>query len=283
MKAMSAPLLALFASSDAFCKADLYTITLADSTVIRTTDADSDITFGGVTWTTTAPMIMRTKVKTLIGVEVDTMNLDIAPATGQLLSGVPWAASVLNGALDGATILVETAYWTTFPTIIGKIHTFQGLVSDAWPGRSLIKLDVKSALELLTQPFPRNLYQGTCLRTLYSAGCNVSKAAFTVTSTISGGASVTGCATALGQAAEYFAQGVLTFTSGVNLNVRRTIKSFSGGAFVFVNPLSVAPSVGDTISVYPGCDKRQVTCDTKFSNRSRFRGFPYIPTPETTF
>ena len=41
------------------------------------------------------------------------------------------------------------------------------------------------------------------------------------------------------------------------------------------------PQPGDTFTVYPGCDRRQVTCDTKFHNIVNFGGTPFVPIPET--
>ena len=46
-------------------------------------------------------------------------------------------------------------------------------------------------------------------------------------------------------------------------------------------PLPNVPAVGDTFSVFPGCDKTKTTCAGKFSNIARFRGFPFVPVPET--
>jgi len=46
-------------------------------------------------------------------------------------------------------------------------------------------------------------------------------------------------------------------------------------------PVPIAPSAGDALTVYPGCDKQQSTCSAKFNNLQHFEGFPYIPTPET--
>lgn len=282
MKTVSGPLLTLFTSNEFFDKCDLYTITLQDGTIVRTTDADVNLTWGGNTFISCAPTIKRTKVRLVIGVQVDTMTLDLQTTTATI-NGFTYNNAARQGLFDGATVLVETAYITTWPTVIGTMHTFYGLVSDVEPGRSAVKMTVKSALELLSQPFPRNVYQSTCLHTVYDAGCALAKTAFTATGTVTGTPTTTSIASALAQAAGYFDQGVLTFTSGPNNGLKRTVKSFSGGAFTFANPLPVAPVAGNTFSVFAGCDKTKSTCNAKFSNLGRFRGFPYIPTPETTF
>jgi hypothetical protein len=37
---------------------------------------------------------------------------------------------------------------------------------------------------------------------------------------------------------------------------------------------------GDTYKLFPGCDKRGVTCVGRFNNVENFRGYLYIPKPE---
>jgi len=93
---------------------------------------------------------------------------------------------------------------------------------------------------------------------------------------------------ALTQATGWFDQGKISFTSGPNAGLSRGIKSWiagSGGApgtVSLIAPFPVAPTSGDAFQIYPGCDK---TLDAggcpKFANTVRFRGFPYVPTPET--
>ena len=290
MKTASAPLLALLNGSNAFRKADLYTITLVDGTIIRTTSADVPLTFGGNVFPANAPILTRAKVRTVIGIQVDTLQIVAYPrianaTTGtpdDLLAGLPWLTAARQGALDGAFVRVETAYVSTWPTVVGTLVTFYGRIGDIDVDRTSATINVLSALELLNIQMPRNLYQSVCLNTVYDGACQAVKASFTVTGSVSGGSSVSGFTTALAQASGYFEQGVLTFTSGANAGLKRTVNTFSGGVFSFALPWPYAPLAGDTFSVFAGCDKTQTTCRTKFANEISFRGFNEIPVPETT-
>ena len=147
----------------------------------------------------------------------------------------------------------------------------------AWP----LAVTVASWMELLNTKLPRNTYAPGCHRTLYSAGCGVSKAAKTVAGSVTAAISRSAVASALAQADGYFNLGTLVFNTGANAGISRTVKSYAGGQFVFILPLPYDPTVGDTFSVYPGCDKTQATCTSKFSNLARFRGMPYIPQADT--
>jgi hypothetical protein len=41
-----------------------------------------------------------------------------------------------------------------------------------------------------------------------------------------------------------------------------------------------APCVGDAFTAAQGCDHTLATCQSKFANQARFRGFPYVPPPQ---
>jgi hypothetical protein len=45
-------------------------------------------------------------------------------------------------------------------------------------------------------------------------------------------------------------------------------------------PLQSVSSVGDTFTIYYGCDHTPGTCQSKFNNLANFRGFPYVPPPQ---
>lgn len=286
MKTHTPELIALLNGSNQFIMADLYTITLVTGTVLRYTSADIDITHAGATYSARGPLIRRGTVRTVVGLEVDKLDMTVSPKPGMdghLLAGAPFIPASLQGALDGAMVMLQRAFlssWALPP--VGAVVMFYGRVSDVSGTRSAMPVDVKSALELLNTKLPRNLCQASCMHTLYDGGCAVNKAAYTTTGTVTG-TNGTGqwLQSGLAQGAGWFDQGVLTFTSGANAGVQRTVKAHSAGQFWFALPLPQAPTVGDTFSVYPGCDKTQATCSAKFNNTPRFRGFPFVPVPET--
>jgi uncharacterized phage protein (TIGR02218 family) len=281
VRAASAGLIALLNSGNQFLMADLYTITLSGGFVVRYTSADTDLTYGGSLFSRF--MIGRSKTKVSVGVDVDTLNVKVNAAPTDLLNGGQWLPAARNGALDGATLKLEKIFMPTWgDTSLGAIILFQGRVSDVELGRSEAAIIVKSELELLDTQLPRNFYQSSCLNTLFDNGCGLVKSAYAVTSTVST-ATTTQINSALAQAAGYFSLGTIRFTSGANNGITRSVRAFAGGAFTLALPLVTAPSPGDSFTAYPGCDKTKATCEgTKFGNNVvNFRGFPFIPDPET--
>jgi uncharacterized phage protein (TIGR02218 family) len=262
-----------------FYMADLYTIRLNGGFTVRYTSWDQNLVSGPNTFTSFR--IERSKINTIAGIEVDTLEVDVYADQNDMLNGSPWFAAVQQGALDSATLKLERVFMPTAgDTSLGTIILFSGRVSDTEVSRTMAKITVKSELELLNTQLPRNLFQAGCLHTLFDNGCQLNKANYAVAGTVVAG-SKTSINTNLGQGSDYFTLGTVKFTSGVNAGVSRSVRYYSGGAFVFALPLVTTPSVGDTFLAYPGCDKQQSTCSGKFNNLINFRGFPYVPVPET--
>lgn len=279
-------LAALLNSKQPLNKADLYTLTLASGTVYRWSGSDLVLTGGGNTWGL-GPGLARTGVKFYVGVQVDTMTVTITDNVATTINDQPLVAFIRAGGLTGARLQVDKAFWGAADTApVGALLWFPGRVADIVCDRYSAAVTVKSDLELLDVMVPRDVYQAGCLNTLYDAACGKARAAYVVTST-AGSATDTRRITfahSLGQAAGYFELGVITFTSGPNTGISRSVKTHttgSPGQLTVLQPWPFSVTSGDAFSIYPGCDKTRATCISKFSNLPRFRGMPFIPVPET--
>lgn len=269
-------------------KADLYRITLAGGQVIRWSGTDVALKVNGELYSL-GPGIERTRCRWSIGVEVDSLTADFFTdaARPALIGSTPLVAYASGGGLDGATVELIRAFWGAADSgPIGAVLWFKGDVSELpeLTTDGTFTATVKSMLERLNVMVPRQQYQGQCLATVYDPECGKSSAAFTVAGSATSAATLgrTKFSTSLGQSAGYFDLGTLTFTSGANAGVSRTVKSHAaGGDITLLSPLPAQVAAGDAFIVLPGCDGLQSTCVTKFNNLARFKGQPYIPKPET--
>lgn len=77
----------------------------------------------------------------------------------------------------------------------------------------------------------------------------------------------------------WFDGGAVTFQTGSNAGKTIEVRSWVSGSrtvkLFLPTPLPVQP--GDVVAIYPGCDKRLVTCSSRFNNVLNFRGEPHIP------
>lgn len=265
-------------------KADLYTLTLAGGTVYRWSGSDVALSGGGHTWTL-GPGLKRSRVRFTVGVEVDTLTLTINDNVGTTINGQALIPFIRAGGLMGARLQLDRAFWGPEDAgPVGALLWFIGRIAEIPRlDRYEAQLSIRSDLELLDVMIPRDVYQPGCLNTLYDSACGINRAALTVGSTASSGTDATRTVFghSLAQAAGYFDLGVVTFTSGANANISRTVKRHVSGQITVLSPFPFAVDAGDAFAIYPGCDKTQATCTNKFLNVVHFRGMPYIPVPET--
>lgn len=307
MKA-STTLIQQILSSGLYQIAEVYDITLATGQTYHFTGFDiplsgiSVITKAGTTGPfnyLTGFTIVRDKITQKAGTEAGNMEVIFAPqgdnpGGAPTVAGYPIWQAARYGFLRGATLQLNKLFLN--PAIGANttaVGWFRGTVQDIEVDRFLVHLTCDDFLAYLgNQQMPRLLWQTGCFHEVYDAGCTLLKSAFTVSGTLTSvGDSAHFTASAMTQPTGYFKLGVLTFTSGVNSGVSGPINTSTqatGVAFAMRFPFPKAPAVGDTFTVYPGCDKQQSTCSNSnaavgppFNNLIHFPGEPYIPVPET--
>ena len=263
--------------------ADCYTFTLRTGTVLAYTNADVPVVMNGTTFLANSLLIDGLTYKCAVGLDVDKQKVTISARPTDTIGGIPFLVAIRNGLLDGCEIQRDRAFlsaWGTAP--IGSVTLFKGRVSTVDSvGRTTAQITVASDLVLLDIDMPRNLYQPTCNHVLYDSGCGLVKNAYGAAGTVSSGATAVMVPWASSSTA--FAQGTITFTSGANTGVTANIKSATAAALTLSYPLPNVPAAGDGFTAYQGCDHTLATCKAKFANSANFRGFPFVPVPETAF
>jgi uncharacterized phage protein (TIGR02218 family) len=281
MRSASGPLTTLLNSNSQFLMADIFTFTLVDGTILRYTTADIDIVFSGNTYYSSKLKIDRRRIKYKVGVEVDSLELNISATSSELVNNIPFLQGVASGMFDGATLKLERTFMAVWgDTSAGTITLFTGKVGEVVLDRLTCKMTVRSLLFMLNTQMPKYMVQANCVHNLFDAGCTLNPASFVEAETAGSACTVSVITSASAKVDDYFALGKIVFTSGQNNGLSRTIKDFTTGSFTVIQPLPYAPAPGDTFNAYPGCDKSEATCLLKYNNLPNFKGFPYVPIPE---
>jgi hypothetical protein len=289
-------------SSGSYLRAELYDFTLASGQTYHFTSFMVPLTAsiyspaaGPFTYQTGLTIKRDTNTQKA-GTEAGNMKLTVSPQPDSprapvLINGYPFLQAVRLGFFDNAVVQMSKLYmWPPYLTngipdpSPGAVGFFKGQVQDAQAGRVTAQITVNDYLALLgSQNMPRQLFGVGCYHQVYDAGCGLLRAAFTVTGSVTGATDGAHFSTSLTQADDYFDLGVITFTSGLNSGFAQTVAQSknAAGAIATRYPFPKAPAVGDTFSVYPGCDLQQATCSGKFNNLLHFGGQPYIPDPST--
>lgn len=283
MKSATQSFITFLASANEFVMAELYTITLVDGTVLRYTTFDRDLVVGGLTFLSGPPNFVRSEVEETLGIsKIGTLSLEIFSNPTDLVEGVPILQKIARGDFDKAQVGVERLFMDENLVQKGTVIRFVGNIGDLDElGRVGAKFTCKSKVEDLNVSLPRNILQPTCVHTLFDAGCTLSKASFGKNGIVQAGSTVNKLLTNLIDPDSYYDNGQVLFTSGTNNGHVVAVKKYASTIVNFAVPLPAPPNAGDTFTAYPGCDKTQTTCTTKFANLANFGGFPYVPAPET--
>lgn len=285
MKSATPAFIAWLAANTEMLMAELYDVTLADGTALHYTTFDRNLVISGTTYLSGPPNFTRGTVEEVIGVsKIGTLSLQIHASSSDLIGGVPTLQKIARGDFDKAQITVRRLFMDSALNQQGTVIRFAGNIGDLDQlSRTMARFTCKSKVEDLNIQLPRNILQPTCMHTLFDVGCTLNKSAFAVNGSVQAGSTVNKLITNLTQADSYFDNGQLVFTSGANNGHVAAVRTYtnSGGTVYFFVPLPTAPAIGDTFTIYPGCDKTQATCTAKFSNLANFGGFPYVPAPET--
>lgn len=312
MKQASLTIFNALAQSQFFI-ANLYQFTLQSQpgSPYYFTDSDAPIVALGHTWNT-GLTILRGTFKQERGFKVQELKLTITPQTDTGFSfntnfnGVPFLKAIRQSLFDSALVSWQKVilpggvsnYGGTLTglNVPAPLLWFSGTVDDAQAGRLSGELNCSSFTTLLSMQMPRNLLQSGCAHTLGDGGCtiNLTSATYLVSGTVATNVNTTTnnditstTAGLIAKATDFFSLGIITFTSGGNSGVTRAIRRFINNTtsveVQFVNPPPNVIAAGDTFTLTAGCDKSYGTCSSRFSNTAHFKGFPFVPVPETMY
>ncbi len=202
-------------------------------------------------------------------------NLDVI---GILASTQINEDEIRNGLFDYANIFVSVVNYESIAD--GSIAIQRGVL-----GEAILRDNNSFSIELrgMSQYFAGTIgdkYYPECGVDLGDAKCQVDVGALTVVDTVATVVDrTTFTLTTATNADNAFNLGVLTFTSGANIGRSLEVISWtlSTKTIVLYLPAGETIEVGDTVSVYPGCDKLLSTCRDVFDNVVNFRGFPHSP------
>ena len=124
----------------------------------------------------------------------------------------------------------------------------------------------------LQRKIPTNNYEPNCNHDLYGVGCGINKNSFRQTLPVS---AVSGTAITIPGVSihpdNWYQTGWIERTTGE----KRFITSHTGNMVTVLNQF-VGLEVGETVSVYAGCDHTDSTCLSKFNNLVNFLGFTRV-------
>ncbi|MDR3450735.1 MAG: DUF2163 domain-containing protein [Alphaproteobacteria bacterium] len=249
----------------------LVKITRTDGAIKGFTTHDQNLTIAGVTYVADGALT-PSAIESRAGLAVD--NLEV---TGMLESAEIADVDLEAGLYDYARVDVYACNWADVTQ--GLVQLRRGWLGQVTRADVYYVAELRGLHDLLQRPVG-DYYTPECRFDLGDARCTVNIAALTVTGTVT---SVTDNAnfmdTSQTAATGVYSYGKLTWATGANAGQSMEVKNWDNPSQTFTLwlPMPYAIETGDTYSVYPGCDKRFITCKNSFSNGANFGGFPYVP------
>ena len=178
--------------------------------------------------------------------------------------------------------LIQAVHESPITLIVGRRHLDSSSYIIFWQGRivnTLIednfnaKLIGESMLSALQRSVINEYYQIRCRHTLFDEKCTIDKTTYSRTGTVSEILSNTeikigGTALVPGYAENGFA--VCNGYQYRNV-ITNTVNK------VYLSKSIPGLEVGDTITVYAGCNRTREVCDERFNNLLNYGGFAFIP------
>lgn len=231
------------------------------------TSANRDIDYMGIRYT--CHPIDDDGIRMTGEASADTLKIkaqaDIPPA--QLFRGAPPSDEISLTVWDyhygepDASASAEVAW-------MGSISTVR------WPDVDRCEISCESLDASLNQAGLSGIWGKECDNTIYDSGCRVDRTLHQVSAVIitMDGATITYSAALTG----VFGGGMVEWTIPGGHIERRTIASESGWVLSLLGG-TYGLSLGQTITLYKGCDGTMNCCSSRFGNHPNYGGYLHIP------
>lgn len=291
MKAIS-PALAAHLAQDSTSIAMLWKIIRQDGTVFGYTDHDVAITFNDGDMGPSSPSVVYDPTQGSTASATNTgsdMSVSSQELVGFLESDQITEADIFAGRYDYASIEIRIVNYMDLT--MGALLWKKATLGQVKMQNGQFQAELRG-LEFYLSTNIGETYGGQCRADLGDSRCQINMALYIQSGSVASvsdlrtfvpsssptGLLMVGSSTPTQPApANWFTQGVVTWTGGNNAGLLMECGSWDGTTVeLFENmPYPIAP--GDTFTIEPGCDKLITTCTNKFDNTNNFRGENAMP------
>lgn len=262
--------------------AEAWRVVRVDGAIYGFTSHDLNVTISDVLYQA-VPGLQATTSHTTDTFAVDTLDVTIFLTVSD-------EADIAAGLWDNAVVTVFEYNWNDPPTTFGNDLNIlrHGNLGEVKRQNNLLQAEIRGLTQRLSKRTGRQ-YSPTCpwrhaqwngSTYVSSIECGVDLTTFIHTGAItavSATPTLQFSDTDSAQVDDYYAEGLITFTSGDNTGITREVRQWTSQEFFLHRPFPYVVQIGDAYSAVTGDDHRFETCRDKFSRAANFGGFPYVP------
>lgn len=254
-----------------------WAVARGDGVVLGFTDHDRDLSFEGVDFRAGTGLTAR-------ALEQSTgLSVDNSEAVGALSDAAVTEADLRAGRYDGAEVRCWLVNWAAPDA---RMLRFRGHLGEVAHGATGFRAELRGLAEALNRPMGRVIQSG-CDAALGDTRCgfDTGRAGYGGTFTL---AEVEGAVLSFdavgGFEPGWFERGAARVLDGQAAGLTGWVKSdrILGTRRVVElwQEIGAEIAAGAQVALVAGCDKRGVTCRSKFDNFANFRGFPDVPSED---
>lgn len=217
--------------------------------------------------------IKRSAIKHNMDLAVDYFNAgidNVNRAVGALIAGVDFR---------NKRVILRSVFLDKLESSDDATMLFDGVIDKPSITETSMGIQVVSRLDLKKKT--GRLYQLMCGWIFGGTYCGFDRSSTSETGNVETNSttSVIYDPTNRTEADDYWNDGIIEFTAGVNNGQKRRVTDFDNatGAITIDIVLPSTPIIGDNYTIYQGCDKTLSICNSRFSNRVNYGGFHCLP------
>ena len=265
--------MAAYLAQEVTTLAFLWKVIRQDGEVFGFTSHDTDITYLGLAYKADTGF-MPSATNTSSGLAVDDAEI-----SGALSSLAIDQAEILAGTWDASEVWLYQVNYEDLTA--GAIIVRRGWTGEIKSGKTSFTSELRGLTQKLAQQIGQN-YSPSCRASFGDTRCGKDLDDFKVTGSITSITNLHEFAdTARVEASNYFDQGLITFTTGLNAGLSREVKTFAATVIFCELPFPYVIEIDDEYEMWKGCDKTFATCKNTYNNIIHFRGEPYVPIADT--
>jgi len=272
-------------NNNTWFEADCFDIILPNGSLLRATSHQNDLVVAGTTYYATKNGKWERGSTTQERNAVNEMELML-----QCDESILFPNSVSTPMFQRAKLFarsqvkVTVAYMDLSEVIQGTQVVFNGVITIPSQESARVTFKCSDYGYLLQAAWPLRVICAGCPFTVFDSNCGLNRASFKVSKTVLAGSTQTSLVvssiSALGNDSLPMTKGYIVPSSGEAQGWSIGIVQQLDATHLQLAPFDLPIKVGDTIDMYPGCTGTTDACQNKFSNLSKFGGFPYVPKTE---